>query len=144
MTSPARVVGRSSSAVSLPLPHANVCLRHDQEPMKIIDVVLENGVYSAHLEREVGAFDAQIDDTSVRQSVAERQFAEIPVVGDEDATFVAGDTENLPVGQVGGVLPPDPGHVEAERAQVERDAGVRARIDEEPRAQAALGLGRTG
>lgn len=54
-------------------------------------------------ERHVGS-QPQVDDAGVRLAMAKDEFAEVSIVGDEDALFRLGKTEYLNVREAGRVV----------------------------------------
>jgi hypothetical protein len=111
---------------------------HHEVSFEIVRVMIEDVHQPRLLELQGGIVaKSKVNDASVRQSQSDNELAEIPIVGEEDASFASSEVQHVSIGETRREIGTDANGVVSERAQEMEEASIGALIEQEaPRAHA--------
>jgi hypothetical protein len=80
---------------------------HEQEMVKLIGVAGQNYIHSPPPYGKHCRAEPEVDDAGMRSAQPEDDFAEVPIIGNDDASFGIGEGKNLLILEPGVVVSPD-------------------------------------
>jgi len=103
----------------------------DEELVEIVGVAAQRVFEALALEIKLRIrADSQVDDAGMRPAVAKYEFAEVPIISDEDPLFAAGNGEDILVLEARRMINCDGRDVMAQSSQEGAEPSVSALIHE--------------